>query len=66
MRKEKTLTAIADENEKAIVEGWIQISKEYTSGKLNDEEKAQIDRARFADEQAKKSSFVLGGPISLA
>ena len=49
---------------KSILEKWERISKEYVGGELNEQEKAQFDRARFAEEQARNKSFVLGGHIN--
>lgn len=49
---------------KSNAEGLIRIFKKNLIGKLTEQEKAQFDRARFADEQAKKNSFILGGHIN--
>lgn len=53
-----------NKKELPIVAGWNTILKKYNAGKLNEQEKAQFDRARFSEEQAKKNSFVLGGQIN--
>lgn len=51
------------DEEKKILDGWAKIAKEYKSATLSDEEKAQIDVARLADEQSKRSIFTLGGSL---
>ena len=57
----------AVENEKkredSIVEEWARIFKDYRFSGLNEQEKAQFERAQFAQEQGKKTHFVLGEPI---
>ncbi len=57
--------AAVRDDERTIIEGWVKVSKGYKTLRLNDQEKAQIDRARLADEQAKKSVFTLGGPANI-
>jgi hypothetical protein len=65
MRRDKSAIENDRQNESSIVEGWVSvISKEYRAGELNDHEKAKFNRARFSDEHADKSSFVLGGQIN--
>jgi hypothetical protein len=51
------------EKEDSIVEAWSRICKEYNFSGLTDQEKAQFERAQLAEEQAKKTHFVLGEPI---
>jgi hypothetical protein len=51
-------------DESRIVEGWERISQEYRAGELNEQEKAQFEKARFADEQTQRRSFTLGGQIN--
>ncbi|MDP3260343.1 MAG: hypothetical protein Q8M34_07135 [Thermodesulfovibrionales bacterium] len=63
MPKDKS-TIGEKKSESSIVEGWNAVIKKYHAGKLNEQEKAQFDRARFSEEQAKKNSFVLGGQIN--
>ena len=53
----------AAEKEESIVEGWLRVSKDYRFGGLTEQEKAQFEKARFAEEQAKKTHFILGEPI---
>lgn len=53
------------EREKSILEGWERFAKEYRPGELNEQEKARFERALFAEEQARKTSFVLGGPVKI-
>jgi hypothetical protein len=55
-----------DDGEGKIMEGWARFSREYTPGGLNEQEEAQFARARFAEEQAKKTGFVLGGPLKIS
>ncbi len=61
----KDKSAIGEKKgESSIVEGWNAVIKKYPIEKLNEQEKAQFDRARFSEEQAKKKSFILGGQIN--
>jgi hypothetical protein len=54
----------AEQNkEAAIVDGWARISQEYQPRNLNEQEKAQVERASLVERQAKKTSFQLGNPI---
>jgi len=62
MAKENKLIKDAMGEESSIVKGWVGVS-EYTFGGLNEQEKAQFEKAQFAEEQARKTSFVLGEPI---
>lgn len=64
MPRDKSAIDSNNKKETSIVEAWSTVSKEYRSGELNEQEKAQFDRAKFSDEQAQKSSFVLGGQIN--
>ena len=48
----------------SIVDGWTRLAKQKPIGKLNEQEKTQFDKARFAEEQVKSSTFVLGGQIN--
>mgnify|MGYP001576293313 CR=1 FL=1 len=65
MAKDKSGNNIREvETEKSIVEGWVSITKEYRAGELNEQEKAQFGKARFADEQTQRKSFTLGGQIN--
>jgi hypothetical protein len=50
-------------DEKKILQGWVKVAKEHKSIELNEEEKTQIDIARWADEQSKRSNFTLGGSL---
>ena len=50
--------------EVSIIEGLTRILEKKPIGKLTDQEKVQFDKARFAEEQAKKTSFILGGCIN--
>jgi hypothetical protein len=64
MAKEKsTIRNEKEENEISIVEGWASTCKEYRFGGLNEQEKAQFEKAQFAEDQAKKTRFVLGEPL---
>ncbi|PKN30360.1 MAG: hypothetical protein CVU64_03660 [Deltaproteobacteria bacterium HGW-Deltaproteobacteria-21] len=47
----------------STVEGWRKVSTTNKAGKLSEREKAQFEKARFSEEQVKRSSFVLGGNI---
>ena len=49
----------------AIVDGWARISEEYQSRDLNAHEQAQLERASLAENQAKKTPFILGNPIRI-
>lgn len=64
MAKEKELMREIRGEEHSIVEGWKRISQEYRAGELNEQEKAQFEKARFADEQTQRKSFTLGGQIN--
>jgi hypothetical protein len=63
MAQEDSVIVKEESKEASIVEGWARISSEYKFGKLSEQEKAQFERAQFAEEQAKKKSFVLGMPL---
>ena len=63
MAKNNSTIKSKKEGENPIVEGWSQILKDYRFGGLSEQEKAQFERAEFAEEQAKKTRFVLGEPI---
>ena len=62
MAKEQSTMKEIKGDEGSIVKGWARIS-EYRFGGLNEQEKAQFEKAQFAEDQAKKTSFVLGEPI---
>lgn len=56
-------STIKDKNKKSpIVEEWESIS-EYRFSGLNEQEKEQFKKLQSAEEQAKKTHFVLGKPI---
>jgi hypothetical protein len=46
------------------LKSWEVITKLESAGKLDEAESAQFEKARFTEEQVKKTSFVLGGQIS--
>ena len=50
-------------NEEAIVNGWARIAEEYQPRNLNEQEKAQVERASLSESQAQKTPFTLGNPI---
>lgn len=49
---------------KNILDGWQEITKLKISGGLSHNEKAKFEKARFAERQNKRSTFVLGGRIN--
>lgn len=51
------------EEEREIIEGWARISTEYRPRELSEEEKGKFQRARFLEEQEKKTKFILGEPL---
>ncbi len=56
-------STIKDNDKKGpVVEKWARIS-EYRFGGLNEREKEQFKKLQSAEEQAKKTYFVLGKPI---
>lgn len=52
------------EQEQKIIKGWARVTQEYQMGQLNEYEQAQIERAQLAEEQAKRTKFILGLPIN--
>jgi len=62
MSEDKSALGNEKEKEVSIIEGWAHIS-EYRFNGLSEQEKAQFDKAQFAEEQAEKTNFVLGEPI---
>lgn len=46
-----------------IFEGWRKATTSREEGKLSEQEEAQFEKARFAEDQVRKSSFLLGGQI---
>jgi len=52
------------EKTRKIISGWNKLTKRRLLVQLKDQEKAQFDKASFAEEQVKKSKFVLGGQIN--
>jgi len=63
MKKKKIIITKRKVRETKILEGLKRISKEYTFSKLSDQEMARFEKAQFAEEQAKKTPFILGEPI---
>ena len=51
-------------NNVSFAEGLRHIAGSGLFDKLSDQEKAQFERARFAEEDSKKRSFVLGNQES--
>jgi hypothetical protein len=62
-RDESESTCNISEEKEKIVQGWTRFSKVYRPSELDEQVKIQFDKLRFAEEQAKKTNFVLGGPI---
>ncbi|MFH0796960.1 MAG: hypothetical protein V2A65_07890 [Candidatus Omnitrophota bacterium] len=61
MSKDKT--DARRDNETSILKGWESVSREYRITGLNEQEEAKFERTKLAEEQAKKTPFVLGEPI---
>ncbi len=47
----------------SIIEGVKKLKHEDLIVKLTEQERIQFERARFAEEMTKKTSFVLGEPL---
>lgn len=47
-----------------ILDGWQKVTKLKLDGGLKQNEKAKFEKARFAEKQNKRSTFVLGGKIN--
>lgn len=62
MKAKKTKKKRSSATEESIIKGWTRIS-EYRFGGLSEEERAQFEKARFAEEQARRTKFVLGEPM---
>ena len=60
MRERKLAVRGEDVKEVSFAEGLKKIAGRKLIGKLSDEEKAQFERNRFAEEESKRKSFVLG------
>jgi hypothetical protein len=56
-------TDMKQEEREVILKGWEHTSKEYKFGGLTETESAQFERAQFAEQQAERTSFVLGEPL---
>lgn len=46
------------------LKSWEIITKEKPFVKLDENESAQFEKARFTEEQVRKTSFVLGGQVN--
>lgn len=48
----------------SVYNGWVTASKNFSPGKLQEQEQAQFERAKFHEEQSKLFNFVLGGKVN--
>lgn len=63
MKEGKLTKGMQDVKNVSFAEGLRRIAGSGLFDKLSDQEKVQFERARFAEEESKKRSFVLGRQI---
>lgn len=63
MKERRLAKGMQDVKDVSFAEGLRRIAGSVLFDKLSDQEKAQFERARFAEEESKKRSFVLGRQI---